>query len=80
MHENGQDENRITPFPATSLGLLSGPLPGWGAAVLWICSLRLRLRVQGRAAGEVHRSDRSAHFFSVLLFDNNWGFLSPRES
>lgn len=48
--------------------------------VLWICSLRLRLRIQGRAAGEVHRSDRSTHFFSVLLFDNNWDFLSPRES
>lgn len=47
---------------------------------LWICGACLWLRVQGSAVGEAHRSDRSAQFFSVVLFDNNWGFLSPRES
>ena len=48
--------------------------------VLWICGSHLWLRVQGSAVGEAHRSDRSAQFSSVVLFDNNWGFQSPRES
>lgn len=48
--------------------------------VLWICGSHLWLRVQGSAVGEVHRSDRSAQFSGVVLFDNNWGFQSARES